>query len=370
MKIAAIKYITGITIILLFYSCSNHSKGFQISGKLDGVDNRGIALFEWNGKKDTIAVAKSENNHFVISGAISSPLMCYIEIQGVNGYIPAFIENTDIEIAGDINDLKNVEITGSNTDKLYKDFSKVFSEKFKSFKDSVSALYNKAEESNDEMLLEKAKAGYGVLYTKQKQFIIEFSKKHLYSYAIPYIMLEELFFRASLDEVKDLYNQLDTNVKKSKYGQIVDDRIVKLDRVAIGKIAPDFIMNDTSGAPLALSSFRGKWVLIDFWSSNCAPCRRDNPKLADIYKKFNSRGFEILGISSDVKKELWTSAIRKDRIIWPQVSSLDRSNDIARKTYCWEYNPYNLLINPEGVIIAKELNFNDLEIKLSEVLNP
>jgi peroxiredoxin len=359
--------IISIFLSLCTISCST-KKGFEISAEIDGIQSKKITLFEWSGKKDTIAFSNSNNDKFLIVGQVSSPLMSYIEIQGVNGYIPVFLENSNIEISGDVNDLKRITVSGSESDILYKKFSKDFKEKFISFKDSISTLYKKAEDSNDNTLLENAKQGYGVLYAMQKKFIVEFSKNHLNSPIVPYIMLEELFFRASLDELKDLFNQLNPKVKETKYGKMVDEKILNLDRVAIGRTAPDFEMNDTTGAPISLSTFKGKWVLIDFWSSNCAPCRKENPELVKLYNKYKAKGFEIIGISSDTKKELWVQAIKNDGITWPQVSNLDRSNDIARKLYCWEYNPYNLLVDPNGVIVAKELSINNLEIKLSEAI--
>lgn len=353
--------------VLVFISCSQKKDKYLITCQLSGLGNKEILVFEWTGKKDTIALTKSENDKFTIEGIIPFPIQCYIEILGIDGYIPVFIENAEIEVVGDVNDLKKAIISGSETDRIYKEFTKGFSEKFAAEKDSLSIIYNKAEQTNNNELLEQAKDGYGKLYTRQKEFIIDFSKQHVNSVATPYIMLEELFFRASIDELKDLYAQFDPEILASKYSKMVIEKITNLDRVAIGKPAPDFTMKDSTGNEISLSSFKGKWVLIDFWSSNCGPCRKENPELAKLYQQYNEKGFEILGISSDVKRDLWINAIKTDGITWPQVCSLDRSNDPARVLYCWEYNPYNILINPEGKIVAKEVSLIDLQIKLSEI---
>ena len=355
--------------IFVFISCSQKQDKYLITGELRGLGNKEILIFEWTGKKDTIAKSISENDQFTIIGNIDMPVQAYIEIEGISGYIPVFIENSKIEITGNVDELSKALIAGSETDKIYKEFTRSFSERFAAEKDSLSIIYNEAEKANNNELLEQAKDGYGKLYTKQKEFIIDFSRQHLNSVAVPYIMLEELLFRATVEELKELYNQLDPSILSSKYSKMVIEKITNLDRVAIGKIAPDFTMNDSSGAEISLSSFKGKWVLIDFWSSNCGPCRKENPELVKIYKQYKNKGFEILGISSDVKKELWIGAIKADGITWPQVCNLDRSNDPARVLYCWEYNPFNILVNPEGVIVAKELSISDLKRKLKDVLH-
>jgi len=357
-----------ILMLLIVSACSKKNEGYKITGNIKGLGNKSMFLFEWTGKKDTIVKMISENDNFILTGNINMPVQAYIEIVAVSGYIPVFIENSEIQVIGNVNDLKKVIITGSETDKIYKDFTKGFSEKFAKEKDSLSVIYNEAEKTNNNELLEQAREGYGKLYTKQKEFIIDFSKQHLNSVAVPYIMLEELFFRASIEELKELYNQFDPSILSSKYSKTVIEKITNLDRVAIGKPAPDFTMKDSAGADISLSSFKGKWVLIDFWSSNCGPCRKENPELAKLYRKYNEKGFEILGISSDIKRDLWINAIKTDGITWPQVCSLDRSNDPARVLYCWEYNPYNILVNPEGTIIAKEIGISDLEVKLKNVL--
>lgn len=356
------------TTICLF-SCTQKQDGYIITGKISGIENKNLFLFEWTGKKDTIAKTTSEKDLFILTGYVDMPVQAYIEFEDISGYLPVFVENSEIEIMGNVNELSKSLIEGSETDRIYKEFTKGFSEKFAAEKDSLYIIYNQAEKTNNNELLERAKDGYGKLYTKQKEFIIDFSKQHLNSAAVPYIMLEELFFRASIEELKELYNQFDLSIIPSKYSKMVIEKITNLERVAIGKPAPDFTMKDSAGKDISLSSFKGKWVLIDFWSSNCGPCRKENPKLRKLYKKYCSKGFEILGISSDVNRDKWIEAIKKDLITWPQVSSLDRSNDQARVLYCWEYNPFNILIDPDGRIIAKKLNFNDLDKKLNEVLN-
>lgn len=136
----------------------------------------------------------------------------------------------------------------------------------------------------------------------------------------------------------------------------------------IGKLAPDFTMNDTDGKPFSLSQLKGKYVLVDFWASWCGPCRGENPNVVIAFNKFKNKNFTILGISLDENKAAWLKAIKDDKLEWKQVSDLKQWNSAAVGLYGFDGIPYNVLIDPQGKIIATELRGPDLEKKLEEVL--
>ena len=136
----------------------------------------------------------------------------------------------------------------------------------------------------------------------------------------------------------------------------------------IGDIAPDFTMNDTEGKPFTLSSLRGKYVLVDFWASWCGPCRGENPNVVAAYNKFKDKNFTILGVSLDEDKANWLKAVQADKLSWKQVSDLKYWNSAAVPLYGISGIPYNVLLDPQGKIIATSLREAGLHSKLQELL--
>lgn len=136
----------------------------------------------------------------------------------------------------------------------------------------------------------------------------------------------------------------------------------------IGKPAPDITMPDVNGNNFSLSSLKGKYVLVDFWASWCGPCRKENPNLVAAYNKYKDKNFTVLGVSLDKTKDAWLKAIKEDNLSWPQISDLQFWSSAAVPLYGFEVIPYNVLIDPNGVIIGKELRGAELEAKLEEVL--
>lgn len=142
----------------------------------------------------------------------------------------------------------------------------------------------------------------------------------------------------------------------------------KLESGLIGKPAPELELPDVNGKMVKLSSFKGKYVLVDFWASWCGPCRNENPNVVAAYQKFKNKNFTIVGVSLDKNKDEWLQAIQEDGLTWTHISDLAYWKSIAVPLYDFDGIPYNVLIDPNGIIIADGLRGNALQEKLTELL--
>ncbi len=135
-----------------------------------------------------------------------------------------------------------------------------------------------------------------------------------------------------------------------------------------GKQAPELALPSTTGKTVSISSFRGKYLLVDFWASWCGPCRHENPNVVKAYNEFKDKNFTVLGVSLDNQKAPWLKAIKDDQLAWTHISDLQMWNSVAVQTFGFDGIPYNILVDPQGKVIAEGLRGDELESKLKEVL--
>lgn len=198
-----------------------------------------------------------------------------------------------------------------------------------------------------------------------------FVKENPSSYFCLDIVAQLLSMDTDFPEAEALFNSLSEEVRNSDNGKRLEQQMASKKKTAIGSVAPDFTQPNQDDKPVKLSDFRGKYVLIDFWASWCGPCRKENPHVVKAYAEFKDKNFEILGVSLDNpgQKQTWLKAVEKDGLTWPQVSDLKGWQNEAAQLYGVSSIPQNFLIDPNGVIIAKNLRGDALTKKLAEILN-
>lgn len=341
---------------------------FNIVAKVEGLPDGAPVYLQSYGEEglETLDTAISKAGAFEFTGSLESPDMLYLNLGGAGKVINLFAENGKIDVAARLDSLTGAKISGSTVHDQFESFRnylKPFDQKM----ESLSQAYGAAGEQGDVEKLREIEEQYGQLQKEQVEAVKTFVAENNSSFVAPFVVRRYLSYDLEVDELDRVLQGLDASVHMSRDYRLLSDRVETLKKVAIGQPALDFSLADTTGAPLALSSFRGKYLLVDFWASWCRPCRIENPNVVRLYNEFNPKGFEILGVSFDDNRAAWVGAIQADGLTWSHVSDLQGWQSAAGQLYAVNSIPHTVLIDPNGVIIAKNLRGDALHQKLSEI---
>jgi len=341
------------------------SKGFTIEGKLEGFPDGTEILLYKNGENTEMVKTTLLKSKFALKGTVTEPVLCFLII-GTEKPVEIYVENAIISFKSKKAQPPVYEIEGSASHKDFDYFIKTFLPLAKQSSSLATTINNTVPGAERDKLM----LIYNTAQDNVQKAIDDFIRNKPKSIVAPFILNATYAFNEDVVKLENRFNLLDEEVRKSAAGSQLEQFITESKVGAVGTQAIDFSQPDTTGKPVALSSFRGKYVLVDFWASWCRPCRLENPNVVENYKKFNSKKFTVLGVSLDRpgQKAAWVNAIHEDNLTWTHISDLQFWNSSAAVLYKIQGIPQNILVDPEGKIVAKNLRGPALEAKLCELL--
>lgn len=364
------------TIIIVSTRVHGQSISFNLKGKIGVLSAPAKAyLLYTNAAGSQKDSATLHNGRFSFSGTVDLPkaAVLYVSNKGPlassEGYVVLYLESGNIYVSG-ADSVQNAKVSGGsiniantklnlslagNTEQLSKLSEKI--SRIKPEQKDAKKLTNSLIKQRD-LLLGRRKIIYRQFIKNNPASMM--SLFALKSYGLPV---------QNVAEVEPLFNILSAKVRESPAGKNYAAELSRLKSIEIGSFAPDFTLTDTTGNNVSLHDYRGKYVLIDFWASWCAPCRADNPNVLRAYHTYKDKNFTVISISLDDAKNNWLNAIREDQLPWVQVSDLKgyRNGGITQ-LYAIHGIPQNFLIDPAGKIIDKTISGTELPEKLKKII--
>jgi len=306
------------------------------------------------------------------NGSFVSLLIEPGEIIELTGNADALVET--YSVAGSVGSAKLFELAQSNISSNRKI-------------DSLAAIFRNSSNSDGfQAKRQEINFAFTKIFETQQQFVFQFIERHPRSLASILALYQMLGNRKLIDEVvhfdqfeslaaslsevyPDNKHVLDLKRKVNEIKMRVQSDDLSQMSLSVGSIAPEIVLPDPDGNMIALSSLRGKYVLIDFWAAWCKPCRKANPILRELYHRYKDQGFEIYGISLDRNREQWLQGIYEDQIDWIQVSDLRFWNSPVVALYNVRAIPFYVLIGPDGRILARGMNLAQLEAMLKDIFS-
>jgi peroxiredoxin len=373
LNLSRMKKLLFIALAITMLAACGNQKNFKITGNINGVDTSSVIVLNKVDKGMPIALdtVKIKDGKFVFEVDTISPQLLVITFGNKHQPFYLFGGNGDVVIEGKAEEMDKAEVTGGCKETvLFYNFNKNVpgAERMQKLMEEGS----RAQMTGDTAKLSSLKSEYQMLMDEQLSYVKSFLQKNTDN-AVGALICRGMIKQYSLEELKGFISKFDS-AKMGSHMYVLElkeaiEPLEKLDAAQkateIGQAAPQFILKSDKGTEVKLESFKGKYVLVDFWASWCSPCRQENPNTVKAYAKYNSKGFEILSVSVDREEKSWLDAVKEDKLTWTQVR--DGENNVA-ELYAIQSIPATFLLDKDGIIIAKDLRGDELTKKLDELL--
>lgn len=338
---------------------------FSITGNIKGLPDSTMVFLARPGQPtDVLATAYAQKGKFNLFGKVANGDIYQLNFIGFPQQADVFLTPAAINVTGDVKTLKKLVYTGSAAQADYQSYTFKF-DALKERLAKLAAVINKTSESakRDSLIH---------IFEKNKQKVLDqvdqFVKAKPASPVTPFIIYVTSPVSNDINSLETRYAALQPVAKETHYGREIAKLIASSKIGMEGTQAVDFTQNDTANHPVSLSSFKGKYVLVDFWASWCGPCRHENPAVVAAYNQYKDKNFTILSVSLDQNKDKWKQAIVADSLIWTHVSDLKYWQNEVAQLYHIQSIPANMLIDPNGKIIARNLRGKALYEALGKLL--
>lgn len=358
------KVILLIACIALIGLCKAQ-KGFRITGSLGQLqqDTFYLVVPNLNGTVNVLGVSILKEGNIEFQGQVLEPVMATIMTSDKQGSIPLMLENTDYSIRIGS---ESIVVEGGAEQAVFNQFTILQREAAQQQQKLQTDMKIAYEEGNQMRVAALSGQGQKFMQNMQKRQM-EIVKQNANTSAAAYIVLA-CGMQAPPEQLQELYNLLGERARTSVYGKVIAAQLMELGKIAEGKVAPDFVMYSPKGETISLYGIKAKVKLLDFWASWCGPCRAENPNVIRLYKKYHSKGLEVVGFSLDDNKSKWVQAIMEDGLPWLNGSDLKGQASEIGRLYNVRSIPFTLLLDENNRIVGKNLRGKELTKKIEELL--